>query len=159
MRVELLKNPAPADRAALLAVWESSVRATHDFLDEADIAALRREVPEYFDALRLWVARNGRGAVIAFAGIAGDMLEMLFVRADARGKGYGKALMRRALDEGVTRVDVNEQNPLALSFYEHTGFAVYARSALDGQGRPFPLLHMRLQAAGPDNPVPLCGAP
>ena len=71
------------------------------------------------------------------------MLEMLFVRAEMRGQGVGSALVRRALDEGVTRVDVNEQNPLALGFYQRMGFAVTGRSALDGQGRPFPLLHMK----------------
>ena len=54
------------------------------------------------------------------------------------------------LDDAVTRlgasqVDVNEQNPKALGFYLKQGFAVAGRSPLDGGGRPFPILHLRLQ--------------
>ncbi len=40
-------------------------------------------------------------------------------------------------------VTVNEQNPQALGFYQHLGFAVYKRTALDEQGNPYPLLYMR----------------
>lgn len=45
---------------------------------------------------------------------------------------------------GVTSVDVNEQNPAALKFYRKHGFAVDARSPLDDQGNPFPILHLKL---------------
>ncbi len=146
MNIERLENPDPADVAALLDVWESSVRATHAFLREEDIAALRGEIPGYFGLVELWTARDESGKIAAFAGIAEDSLEMLFVRAEAQGNGLGRALLRRALARGVTRLDVNEQNPQALGFYEHMGFAVTGRSALDGQGRPYPLLHMQLKA-------------
>jgi putative acetyltransferase len=43
-------------------------------------------------------------------------------------------------------VDVNEQNPAAVGFYEALGFVVVSRSPVDGDGRPFPLLHMRRPA-------------
>jgi putative acetyltransferase len=43
-------------------------------------------------------------------------------------------------------VDVNEQNSAARRFYEACGFVVEGRSELDDQGRPYPLLHMRLAA-------------
>lgn len=48
------------------------------------------------------------------------------------------------LNEKVNRVDVNEQNPKALRFYERCGFTVYQRDEIDGQGNPFPILRMRL---------------
>ena len=41
-------------------------------------------------------------------------------------------------------LDVNEQNPQAVGFYEHEGFVVAGRSPVADAGRPFPLLHMRL---------------
>jgi putative acetyltransferase len=44
---------------------------------------------------------------------------------------------------GAAAVDVNEQNASAVAFYEHSGFRVVDRSAVDGMGKPFPLLHMR----------------
>jgi putative acetyltransferase len=43
-------------------------------------------------------------------------------------------------------VDVNEQNEAATRFYEACGFVVTGRSELDEQGRPYPLLHMKLIA-------------
>ena len=147
MKIEALECPGEADFVALLAVWESSVRGTHDFLAEADIVALRPQVREGLGAVPLWIARDPDGKIAGFAGIHGDMLEMLFVREESRGQGVGRALVRRTLDQGVTRVDVNEQNPRAVGFYQRMGFVVTGRSAFDGQGRPFPLLHMRLKPA------------
>ena len=38
---------------------------------------------------------------------------------------------------------VNEQNPLAKSFYEHMEFYVYKRTDLDEQGNPYPILYMK----------------
>lgn len=45
---------------------------------------------------------------------------------------------------GAGLVDVNEQNPDAVGFYRRMGFEIVGRLPLDGQGRPFPVLHMRL---------------
>ena len=145
--VEKLDHPGAEEFSALLETWESSVRETHAFLSEADIAGLRPRVLEGLGTVSLWIARDGGGSIAGFAGICGDMLEMLFVRAEARGQGLGSALIRRVLEEGATRLDVNEQNPQAVGFYERMGFERVGRSALDGQGRPFPLLHMRLKTA------------
>jgi ribosomal protein S18 acetylase RimI-like enzyme len=55
-------------------------------------------------------------------------LEDLYVRADARGKGLGRALteavLERARDRGCRRVelDVNSENPPALALYRSLGF-------------------------------------
>lgn len=68
---------------------------------------------------------------------------MLFVAPDAMGRGLGKQLLQHAIATcNVRTVDVNEQNPKAAAFYKHMGFVVTDRSELDGQGNPFPLLHM-----------------
>jgi len=72
-------------------------------------------------------------------------LEMLFVDAAERGTGVGSALLAHAIaEQGVTRVDVNEQNASAAGFYAHRGFEVVSRSETDEAGRPYPLLHLRL---------------
>ncbi|TMD66902.1 MAG: GNAT family N-acetyltransferase [Chloroflexi bacterium] len=47
-------------------------------------------------------------------------------------------------ERGATTVDVNEQNDQALGFYLRMGFVVVGRSELDSNGKPYPLLHMRL---------------
>jgi putative acetyltransferase len=70
---------------------------------------------------------------------------MLFVNADAIGKGVGKALLNHAIHTmKVNKVDVNEQNEQAVGFYQHHGFKTVSRSELDGTGKPFPILHMEL---------------
>jgi putative acetyltransferase len=70
---------------------------------------------------------------------------MLFISPDARGSGIGKLLLNNAItNQGAFKVDVNEQNPQAIGFYEHMGFNVVGRSPLDGQGKPYPLLHLAL---------------
>lgn len=88
------------------------------------------------------------GETVGFAGTAAGSLEMLFVDAAHRGRGIGGALLTHVLrNEAVTRVDVNEQNAQAAGFYARWGFEVVGRSALDGEGRPYPLLHMALARA------------
>lgn len=77
--------------AALVDVWERSVRATHAFLSEEEILAIREFVPQ------------------ALSGV-----ERLVV----------------ALEGGV---------PL--------GFRTYKRTELDEEGRPYPLLYMKLCCA------------
>jgi putative acetyltransferase len=74
-------------------------------------------------------------------------MEMLFLVPKSRGKGIGRMLLEFAVAElGVNKVDVNEQNSAAVGFYEHMGFKAVGRSPVDGEGKPFPLLHMELGA-------------
>ena len=128
----------------LLSLWESSVRATHHFLSEKDIVLLRPMVLEAVKKVPVLLLAMEQETPVAFLGMDGDSVEMLFVHAVFRGKGAGGALLREALKRGAKRVDVNEQNPQALSFYLHMGFAVSGRDETDGVGLPFPLLHLHL---------------
>ncbi len=130
---------------SLLAVWESSVRATHDFLKEGDVEYLRPFVERGLQEVPLLFCVEESGMPVGFLGMEGDSIEMLFVAAGARGRGIGSALMREALARDACRVDVNEQNPQALGFYRHFGFEVTARDDMDGLGLPFPILHCELK--------------
>ena len=70
---------------------------------------------------------------------------MLFISPEHRNKGIGSLLLKNAIKtQDAQKVDVNEQNPDAIGFYENLGFSVVGRSPLDGQGNPFPLLHLEL---------------
>ena len=130
----------------LTALWERSVRATHHFLSEAAIDAIRPYVPQGLQGIaRLAVLYSDEGIPRGFVGVEGDKAEMLFLEPQCRGEGLGRVLLSFAIEQfGVTRVDVNEQNPQARGFYEHMGFQVIGRSDLDGQGNPYPILHMKL---------------
>lgn len=138
------------DHARLLALWERSVRATHTFLGEADIAFYRPLVAEIFasEALELWVLADTENIPAGFLGLSDAAIEALFLEPADRGLGYGRRLVAHAQDlrGGALSVDVNEQNTSALGFYKALGFVVVGRSALDGTGHPFPLLHMRREA-------------
>lgn len=141
--VEIVKC-SEADYAGLVGIWERSVRATHDFLDEEAIREIRAAlVPCYFPQVDLYAAIDA-GRAVGFTGLRDDMIEMLFVDGDMRGSGYGSALIDFALRNGATRVDVNEQNPAALAFYRAKGFTVVGRDETDPAGRPYPIIHLSI---------------
>lgn len=72
-------------------------------------------------------------------------IEMLFLHPDYFRKGIGRTLVQKALSEqGVQYVDVNEQNPSAVKFYERMGFRSFRRDGTDDQGNPFPVLRMKI---------------
>jgi putative acetyltransferase len=135
------------DRERLLRIWERSVRATHHFLEDSDVGALRPLVAEELagDAVDWWVLVSPAGALIGFLGFANHTIEALFIDPDHHGQGGGKYLVAHAqsLAAGALAVDVNEQNGAALRFYQALGFAVVGRSPTDAGGRPFPILHMK----------------
>ena len=129
--------------AGLLGIWEASVRASHHFLTEEDIQSL---CPQAEEAIRqietLWAVDDGN-ALIGFMGIQSGKIEMLFLHPDYFRKGIGRTLIQKAVSEaGVEYVDVNEQNPQAVRFYEKMGFRTFRRDSTDDQGNPFPILRM-----------------
>ena len=127
-------------------VQEESVRATHDFLKEEDIVYFKPLILNtYLDAVELRCIKDENGSIIGFSGVAEQNLEMLFIHPKARGRGVGKTLLEYCINElNVIKVDVNEDNPQAIGFYEKFGFTTYNRSELDSSGKPYPILHMRL---------------
>jgi putative acetyltransferase len=151
------------DRQRMLEVWEHSVRVTHHFLAESDIAALRPLVAEELasDAVDWWVLLSAAEALIGFLGYTEDTIEALFIDPDHRGHGGGKFLVAHAqsLSGGALAVEVNEQNEAALRFYTALGFSVVGRSPTDAGGRPFPILHMtRAVPARPEDQSSQTGA-
>ena len=131
----------------LLEVWEDSVRATHLFLSNEEINNIKKYVPQAIKEVgHLIIIENERAIPIAFMGIEGTKLEMLFIKNSERGKGLGKKLLNYGIKNyDVDELVVNEQNPNAKAFYEHLGFRVYKRSEIDEQGNHYPILYMRLE--------------
>ena len=130
--------------AQLLEVWEHSVRATHLFLSDAELARIKVFVPTALrDVPHLVTAERESGRPVAFLGV--------FLSPDERGRGLGRALLTYAIQRyGVNELTVNEQNPEAVGFYTHMGFHVYQRTEQDGQGAPYPLLYMRTRRPPPN---------
>ncbi|SDJ64809.1 putative acetyltransferase [Pseudomonas delhiensis] len=142
----LIRQRFAADNPTLLDIWLRAVRATHDFISEADIAELLPQVRDlYLPAVEVWVAVDGEDCPQGFIGLDQAHVEMLFIAPERRGQGIGTYLLDYARElRGRLSVDVNEQNLQAVSFYRRYGFHDTGRSETDGQGRPFPLLHMSL---------------
>jgi putative acetyltransferase len=142
----LVSVATESDRPQLMTVWETSVRATHDFLSEENLALIIPAAREELARITpIYCLRDPNGSVYAIMSTAGEEIEMLFVAATHLGNGAGRRLVEYAIEElGARRVDVNQQNHAAIGFYEHLGFREFARDPVDAQGRPFPILHMRL---------------
>ncbi|WP_088839084.1 GNAT family N-acetyltransferase [Listeria sp. ILCC792] len=131
-----------ADYKTLLAIWRESVAATHDFVRKEDLAALEQEIPSYFPHLNILIWEDA-DEVIGFSATQDAHLEMLFLCPSKRGKGYGSQILKSLLDSGLKSLDVNTQNKAALSFYKKNGFRVVFESETDGQGRPYPISHLK----------------
>lgn len=140
-----IRMSQPSEASEIIQIWKNSVDATHDFLTADDRQEIEKEVVGFFLETPVWVATNRDDQPLGFMFLHDGHLEALFVDASARGLGVGKRLISHALElHPDLSVDVNEQNQQAVGFYQHMGFQVSGRSEQDNQGRPYPLLHLRL---------------
>lgn len=131
----------------ILNVWETSVRATHDFLNEQDIQAYKVLLDnDYLSQMQLFGVIGELNELKGFIGIEGKKIQLLFISPPARGTGIGKALINFVFQHmDVREVDVNEQNIQAYDFYKYLGFETIERTSTDAIGKPFPVLSMELQ--------------
>ena len=141
----MLQKASEINFPILIDIWERSVRATHNFLPDAEIDNLKPLIlNEYFHFVLLHKYVQ-HGQIVGFIGTSSDNIEMLFIDPEFRGKGVGRVLTNFAVTElKIEKVDVNEQNLQAVGFYEKLGFKVIGRSELDGQGKPYPILHLKI---------------
>ncbi|EJW15979.1 GNAT family N-acetyltransferase [Paenibacillus alvei] len=133
------------DHELILNLWDRSVTATHHFLKLEDKLEIREEIPLYFPHLdvRLWFVE---GSFVGFSGTHQNHLEMLFLDPDKSGRGYGTQIIQLLIKEfGVNSVDVNKDNERAKMFYLKNGFSIVNESPTDSSGRPYPILHLKLQ--------------
>ncbi|MDF4003540.1 acetyltransferase [Luteibacter sp. PPL552] len=136
-----LSRPDDGDR--VVAIWRAAVDATHDFLTPDDRLAIDAMVCGFLPQATLWLAVDAHDRPLAFMLIDDGHMEALFVDPVYRGQGLGATLVRHGLTlHPRMTTDVNEQNAQAVGFYERMGFVRTGRSPLDGQGRPYPLIHL-----------------
>jgi putative acetyltransferase len=130
-------------------IWLRSVRASHTFVGEDHITEFQPKVRDYLASdAEFWVLCGDDDAPLGFMGLDGAKVDALFFAPEQFRRGGGRAMVRHAQElRGELTVDVNEQNEGACRFYQACGFTVVGRSERDGNGLPFPLLHMRFKAA------------
>lgn len=139
-----IRPSTPTDADALADIWRASVRATHDFLSAEHFSEIEALVAgQYLPQAPLWVIEVD-GSPAGFMGLSGAHVDALFIDPRHRAQGLGRRMIDHAVAvAGRLTVDVNEQNPQAVGFYERMGFRRFGRSPQDDAGRPYPLLHMR----------------
>lgn len=114
-------------------------------MSEAEIQKIKAYVPHALTGVsHLLVAERAPGQPVAFMGLEGPRLEMLFLSPAERGAGLGRQLLEYGIRHyHLQELTVNEQNPQAVGFYQHMGFETYRRTDCDEQGGPYPLLYMK----------------
>lgn len=144
MKSQIIREIKETDYPVLVGIWESAVLHTHDFLKQEDFLYYKENLINYFRYVSLYGFEQDQ-KLVGFIGTANSNIEMLFVHNDYRSMGIGKKLVLHAIHNlSVSKVDVNEQNLQAIKFYQHIGFSIVARSAVDGEGMAYPILHMQL---------------
>jgi len=141
----MIRLSTPQDAARNLEIWRAAVDATHDFLSPQHRAEIDGIVAGWLPTAALWVLVDEADRSLGFMALSGAHVDALFIDPMLHGRGLGRALIThaRSLHDGLT-LDVNEQNSPAVGFYERLGFKRTGRSPTDGQGRPYPLVHMAL---------------
>ncbi|TFL15834.1 acetyltransferase [Pusillimonas caeni] len=139
-----IRSSRPGEGERAVEIWRCAVAATHFFLASDDRQAIDKMVCDFLPKVPLWFAVDSNDYPMAFMFIDNGHMEALFVDPACRGKGIGAALVQHGLSlHPDMTTDVNEQNPQALGFYKKMGFKCIGRSPLDGQGRPYPIIHLK----------------
>ncbi|MFG1350149.1 GNAT family N-acetyltransferase [Xanthobacter autotrophicus] len=139
----------PAHRPAMAQLWVESWAKT---LPEIDFEARRPWLESHLDALAAGGAlirvaldgqedgdRRGDGAVVGFVVIhpGTGYLDQLAVAPRVWGRGAAEALMdeARRISPALVALDVNQDNPRAVHFYEKMGLAIVAEGENPMSGR------------------------
>ncbi len=140
----MLRPSTGSDLEQLYVIWRDAVKATHHFLDDVAFAEIAQMVQnKYLPSKTFLVFAGENDKPLGFMGTDGNEIESLFICPEQHGKGIGKIFIDHMKAAHNTVVlEVNEQNPQAVGFYEAVGFKLARRDPTDSHGRPFPILHM-----------------
>ncbi len=129
----------------LIEVWDDSVRATHDYLQEEYIEQAKGQIlNSYFQQIDLWGIKENE-VIIGFIGLSSDEITMLFVKPDYFRQGIGSKLIKFAISQGHNKITVNVANEQAIKFYLHHNFVKTAYAKNDDQGNNYPIWTMTRQ--------------
>lgn len=128
----------------IIDIWERSVKYSHKFLSLKEIEDIKENLIEILPnfEVNLWIEDE---EIIGFSSDSEKHLNRLFLDPKYIGKGYGSKIISTLIEENlINTVDVNKDNQLAKEFYFRKGFKVFRESALDDEGRLYPILHLKL---------------
>ena len=139
-----IRRGTPQDVPRAVEIWRKAVDATHGFLSAQDRAEIDAIVAECFlPNAELWLATDGCDHPVGFLVMDDKAIDALFVDPAFHGQGFGTELLNHALKLSPNAtVEASEQADNALPFYLARGFRIVGRSETDGDGRPYPLIHL-----------------
>ena len=139
-----IRASTAADGARALQIWQRAVDDSHDFLAQADREAIAQEVAGFLPQAPLVLAVDAADRPLGYMLLCEGHKEALYNDPASKGQAVGTQQVRWALRRHPQlTTDVNAQNLQAMAFYRALGFVETGRSPLDGQGRPYPLVHLR----------------
>lgn len=140
-----IRMSRPDDGERVVTIWREAVDATHHFLTQEDRRSIDELVQQFLPNTALWLPVDDSDLALGFMQLDGSHMAALFIDPAFHGIGIGRALVEHALSlQPSLTTEVNEQNALAVGFYERMGFTRIGRSSTDDDGRPYPLLYLRL---------------
>lgn len=77
---------SPADKKdypVLIDIWESAVKATHNFLSNEDFEFYKTHIPIYFKHVSLYKYVDNDGVIKGFLGVEDGNIEMLLLKMKA----------------------------------------------------------------------------
>jgi putative acetyltransferase len=139
-----IKNTSFEEHQKLLHIWEECVATVSDIFTVHQLDQIRTLYFQhhYFEHLQLYHIEID-SVIAGSVGLANDKIELLFVTPQFRHQGVASKLLQHALDMGAHYTDVYENNQYGLEFYLKRGFEKIARSEVDSEGNPYPILHLK----------------
>ncbi|MGN1283406.1 MAG: GNAT family N-acetyltransferase [Limosilactobacillus sp.] len=129
----IIRKFQPEDLDQIMPIWLVGNCQAYPFIDQQYWVDHQAAVREALQKAEVWVAEQD-ATVVGFAGLQGDYLAGIFVKAAFQHQGVGRQLIERIQHTHDTvTLDVYVANQGAIRFYRHHGFRVI-REQVDETG-------------------------
>lgn len=126
---------------SILEIWYESAKNTYDHLLEEDFQDLMPMVEVGVRDSDNIIVIEKEEEIKGFLLLDEEIIDMLFIKADSRHKGYGRKLVEFVIDKyDIRYASVNEENEEAIKFYQDIGFVHEEKGEQDHLGRVYPML-------------------
>lgn len=128
----MIREFRAADIDAVMDIWLNGNLDAHGFIAAQYWTEAASAVREQILEAELHVCEED-GEVLGFAGVQGEYIAGLFVKSEARSRGYGRLLLESVKKRhAALSLNVYRKNARAERFYEREGFQIISEG-IDGE--------------------------